>query len=321
MQGEEPGVTAVAATEASLVSLQSLFSNEHMVWIPVQAFLDKVTQRDSTVQSEESKEDDSQEINSSQKPIDLDDSHQESDHYDYHDTDEHDDHNSHHDAHHERDTPQDYGDHDDKPSTPAQHVQDRLNHPRNQDQNQDLNGDYYDHDDHNNSDDHGDPKDDDSYEYHGSHEGQKMWPGFTATVNPTLNSYREHAASTDSWSNDLTQQPFIDKDPATPVHESGAIMAEHPMHNLPGESRERDEMEEETEETVCTGENCPSPTSAGQSLKVAAITLCLVAIAVMVGVCCNRWQKKRSMSKTNGQNQSRPTEQIEMRDFRVFNSA
>ena len=586
----DPGVTAEAATEAPHISLLSLLSQKHMFWFPSEAFQDKVTQRDLTVQSEESKENESQEMNSSPKPIDPDDSHQESDHPDYRDTDDRDDHDGHRDAHHERDTPQDYGDHvtKPKPSTPAQHkIQDRLDHPRNQDRERDNHYDmgehdgdhsrtrytgqehddqsyedhedvtedrgdddqehlddsqehpdhddekdrdgdkhYYDQkesgrdhytntdeddyndgddqddlsddhddpsddhddpsddrddpsddhddpsddrddhddpsddhddlsddhddlsddrddhddqhhpdhdhddltdrtdendhddqDDHHDNDDHGDHKDEEhnSYEDHDSHEdvkdgdyhvifsitrdhhqnrtemgdggkattdntwldgypvvaaemenedsmvelsndedkdtgafgqaesykpvshtslpeepkssskkppleqegGQEMWPGFIATANPTLNSYREHAAPTHSWSNDLTRQSFINKDPAKPVHDSGAIMEEHTTYNLPGESGERGEMEGEIGETVCTGENCPPPASAGQSTKVAAIivVVCLVAIAVMVGVWCYRWQQQKSSvyeMNGEGQSQSRPTQQMEM---------
>ncbi|CAG10003.1 unnamed protein product, partial [Tetraodon nigroviridis] len=125
---QEPEVAADAATEAPV----SLLSQKHMFWFPSEAFRDEVTQRDSTVQSEESKEDESQERNSYQKPTHPDDSHQESDHYLHGDPDNHDD----PDSHRQRDSRQDYGDRDDqpKPDTPTQHqVQDRLDHPGNQD--------------------------------------------------------------------------------------------------------------------------------------------------------------------------------------------
>lgn len=637
MSEQEPGVTARPATEAPV----SLLSQKHMFWFPSEAFQDDITQRDSTIQSEESKENESQEINNYQRPIDPDDSHHESDRDVYHDTDDHDDHDSHHDSHHdghhERDSRQGYGDRDDqpKPSTPAQHeVPDRLDHPTNQDNSDDhyemgesvedqsrtrykgqenddqdetydeqksyeehedvtedrgdddqehlddslehpdhddnedhdgdedhsnhkeddrdhytntdddddhndddhddisddhndhddlrdhddddhddLSDDYRDHhddveqhhhddhddvrdddddddhddlrddhrdqddhddddhddlsdgyrdhdhhveqhhhddvsddhgdhddyedqhhqdndhddlidrtdendqDDHHNSDDHDDRKDNDhnSYEDHNSHEdvkdrdyhvifsitkdhhqnitemgdggkattdetwldgypvdatemgnensmverakdedkgtgafneveshkpvshttlpkeskssskepplqqggGQEMWPGFIPTANPTLNSYREHAAPTYSWISDPTQQSVINHDPAPPVHDSSAILEEHTMHNLPGESGERGEMEGEIGETVCTGENCPPPASGGQSSKVASIivVVCLVAIAVTVGVWCyRRQQQKSSVYEMNGKGQSqcRPTQQMEM---------
>lgn len=146
--------------------------------------------------------------------------------------------------------------------------------------------------------------------------GQKMWPGFIPTATPTLDSYREQAP-TYSWINDLTQQSSINRDPAPPGHDSNAVMEEHTRHNLPGESGDRSEMEGEMGETGCTGENCPPPASSGQSPKVAAIivVVCLVAIAVMVGVWCyRRQQQKSSVYEMNGkgQSQSRPAQQMEM---------
>lgn len=144
--------------------------------------------------------------------------------------------------------------------------------------------------------------------------GQKMWPGFIPTASPT--SDREQAP-TYSWINDLTQQSFVNRDPAPPGHDGDAVLEEHTMHNLPGESGERGEMEGEMGETGCMGENCPPPASDGQSPKVAAIivVVCLVAIAVMVGVWYyRRQQQKSSVYEMNGkgQSQSRPAQQMEM---------
>lgn len=146
-------------------------------------------------------------------------------------------------------------------------------------------------------------------------EGQEMWPGLIPTADPTLNSPRDHAAPTPSWTNDLTQQSFIN--PAPPVHDSDAVTEEHAMHNLPGESGERGEMEGEIGETTCAGENCPPPASAGQSSKVASIVVvvCLVAIAVTVGVWCYRRQQQKSSAyemNGKGQSQSGPAQQMEM---------
>lgn len=147
--------------------------------------------------------------------------------------------------------------------------------------------------------------------------GQAALPGFTPATTPTPDSQREQAVPTYSWIDDLTQQSFINHDPAPPGPDSDAAMEEHTTHNLPGESGERGEMEGEMGEAVCTGENCPPPASAGKSPKVAAIVVvvCLVAIAVMVGVWCYRRQKQKSSvyeMNGKGQSQSRPTQQMEM---------
>lgn len=147
--------------------------------------------------------------------------------------------------------------------------------------------------------------------------GQETWPGFIPTAKPTFISGREHAAPTFSWNDDLTQQSSVDRHPAPPVRDSDAVMEEHTMHSLPGESGERGEMEGEIGGTVCTGENCPPPASAGQRSKVASIivVVCLLAIAVMVGVWCyRRQQQKSSVYEMNGKEQgpSRPAQQMEM---------
>lgn len=144
--------------------------------------------------------------------------------------------------------------------------------------------------------------------------GQKLWPGFIPTTTPT--SDREQAP-TYSWINDLTQQSFANHDPAPLEHDGVTVMEDHTMHNLPGESGKRGEMEGEMGEMGCTGENCPPPASSGQSPKVAAIivVVCLVVIAVMVGVWCyRRQQQKSSVYEMNGkgQSQSRPAQQMEM---------
>ncbi|XP_056876543.1 sushi domain-containing protein 5 [Takifugu flavidus] len=144
--------------------------------------------------------------------------------------------------------------------------------------------------------------------------GQKLWPGFIPTTTPT--SDREQAP-TYSWINDLTQQSFVNHDPAPLGPDGVTVMEDHTMHNLPGESGERGEMGGKMGEMGCTGENCPPPASSGQSPKVAAIivVVCLVAIAVMVGVWCyRRQQQKSSVYEMNGkgQSQSRPAQQMEM---------
>uniref|UniRef100_A0A3Q3GSC0 Sushi domain containing 5 n=1 Tax=Labrus bergylta TaxID=56723 RepID=A0A3Q3GSC0_9LABR len=95
----------------------------------------------------------------------------------------------------------------------------------------------------------------------------------------------------------------------------------HTVHDLPGETGERDEMEGELGEVMCTGENCtaPPPSSSSRGPTVAAIiaVVCMVAAAVFVGVWCYRRQRqKSSMYEMNGkgqsQSQSRQGQQIEM---------
>lgn len=157
---------------------------------------------------------------------------------------------------------------------------------------------------------------------------EEMWPGFIPTGAPspersqpsdsdTLDYDTQQAAPTHSWLGDLTEHPFIDHNPAPPVHDGDILMEEHTMHNLPGDSGERGEMEGEMGETICTGENCPPPTSSSRGPKVAAIivVVCVIAIAVLVGVWCyRRQQQKSSVYEMNGkgQSQTRPSQQIEM---------
>lgn len=141
---------------------------------------------------------------------------------------------------------------------------------------------------------------------------EEMWPAFVPTAAPSpgrsqpsdspSDSYSQQPAPTRSWLGDLTEQPYMDQNPAPPAH------------NLPGE---RGEMEGEMGETICTGENCPPPTPPSQGPKVATIivVVCVIAIAVLVGVWCyRRQQQKSSMYEMNGKGQShsRPTQQIEM---------
>lgn len=141
---------------------------------------------------------------------------------------------------------------------------------------------------------------------------EEMWPGFIPTAAPSpgrsqpsdspSDSDSQQPAPTRSWLGHLTEQPYMDHNPAPPAH------------NLPGE---RGEMEGEMGETICTGENCPPLTPSSQGPKVATIivVVCVIAIAVLVGVWCyRRQQQKSSMYEMNGKGQShsRPGQQIEM---------
>ncbi|XP_044028153.1 sushi domain-containing protein 5 [Siniperca chuatsi] len=166
---------------------------------------------------------------------------------------------------------------------------------------------------------------------------EEMWPGFIPTAIPspdrsqpsdspsysdTLDYDTQQVAPTHSWLGDLTEHPFLHHDPAPPVHDGDILtkaMEEYPVHNLPGETGERGEMEGELGETICTGENCPPhpPSSSSRGPTVAAIivVLCAVAAAVIVGVWCyRRQQQKSSMYDMNGkgQSQTRLGQQIEM---------
>lgn len=141
---------------------------------------------------------------------------------------------------------------------------------------------------------------------------EEIWPGFIPTAAPSpgrsqpsdspSDSDFQQVAPTGSWFGDLTEQPYMDHNPAPPAH------------NLPNE---RGEMEGEMGETICTGENCPPPTPSSQGPKVATIivVVCVITIAVLVGVWCyRRQQQKSSMYEMNGKGQShsRPGQQIEM---------
>ncbi|KAF3707487.1 Sushi domain-containing protein 5 Precursor [Channa argus] len=161
-----------------------------------------------------------------------------------------------------------------------------------------------------------------------------LWPGLVPTAAPspdhseslsysdTLDYDTQQAAPTHSWLGDLTENPFLDHGPAPPVHEREiltGVMEEHTMHNLPGETGERGDMEVERGETTCTGDDCPPlpPSSSTQGPKVAAIivAVCAVATAVIIGVWCyRRQQQKSSVYEMNGkgQSQSRQAQQIEM---------
>ncbi|XP_070702973.1 sarcoplasmic reticulum histidine-rich calcium-binding protein [Pempheris klunzingeri] len=161
----------------------------------------------------------------------------------------------------------------------------------------------------------------------------EMWPGFIPTAAPsqpsgspslsdTLDYDTQQAAPTLSWLGDLTEHPYLDHDPAPPMHDGDiftGVVEEHTVLNLPGETGERGEIEGEMGEAICTGENCPPhpPSSSSRGPTVAAIivVMCIVAAAVIIGVWCyRRQQQKSSMYEMNGkgQSQTRQGQQIEM---------
>ncbi|XP_022603329.1 sushi domain-containing protein 5 [Seriola dumerili] len=166
---------------------------------------------------------------------------------------------------------------------------------------------------------------------------EEVWPGFISTAAPspdhlepsdspsysdTLDYNTQQADPTRSWQGDLTKHPFLDYSPAPPVHDGDiltGVMEEHTVHNLPGETGERAEIEGEIGETICTGDDCPPrpPSSSGHGPTVAAIivAVCVVAAAVIIGVWCyRRQQQKSSVYEMNGkgQSQTRQGQQIEM---------
>lgn len=148
---------------------------------------------------------------------------------------------------------------------------------------------------------------------------EEMWAGFI----PTDDSSQEHsqpsdsdtqAAPTQSWLDALTEHPLVDHNPAPPVHDRGSQVVEHTVHNLPGESGQR---EGEIGEAICTGKGCPPATPSSKGPKVATIivVVCLIVIAVLLGVWCyRRQQQKSSVYEMNGkgQSQARPNQQMEM---------
>uniref|UniRef100_A0A3B4XAN3 Sushi domain containing 5 n=1 Tax=Seriola lalandi dorsalis TaxID=1841481 RepID=A0A3B4XAN3_SERLL len=166
---------------------------------------------------------------------------------------------------------------------------------------------------------------------------EEVWPGFISTAAPspdhlepsdspsysdTLDYNTQQADPTRSWQGDLTKHPFLDYSPAPPVHDGDiltGVMEEHTVHNLPGETGERAEIEGEIGETICTGDDCPPrpPSSSGHGPTVAAIivAVCVVAAAIIIGVWCyRRQQQKSSVYEMNGkgQSQTRQGQQIEM---------
>ncbi|XP_074468488.1 uncharacterized protein susd5 [Sebastes fasciatus] len=157
---------------------------------------------------------------------------------------------------------------------------------------------------------------------------EEMRPGFIPTAAPsdspsysdTLDYDTQQAAPTQSWQGDLTEHPFLDHGPVPPMHDGdNSVMEEHTVHDLPGETGERGDMEGEMGEATCTGEDCPPhpPSSSSRGPTVAAIivAVCAVATAVIVGVWCyRRQQQKSSVYEMNGkgQSQTRQGQQIEM---------
>ncbi|XP_061682092.1 sushi domain-containing protein 5 [Syngnathoides biaculeatus] len=114
----------------------------------------------------------------------------------------------------------------------------------------------------------------------------------------------QQAVPTHSWLLDLTQHPF--PDPAQDGDRLDGVTGERTLHNLPGETGERGEVEGEMGGTLCDGENCPPPGPSRRGPTVAAIiaAVCVVAAAVMATVWCyRRRQQKSSVYDINGKGQ------------------
>ncbi|XP_071356030.1 sushi domain-containing protein 5 isoform X2 [Trachinotus anak] len=166
---------------------------------------------------------------------------------------------------------------------------------------------------------------------------EEVWPGFIPTAAPSPDHFvpsdspsysdtsdydTQQAAPTHSWQSDLTEHPPLKFGPVPPGHDSdilSGVMEEHTVHNLPSETGERAEVEGEMGETICTGDDCPPrpPSSSSQGPTVAAIivAVCVIAVAVIIGVWCyRRQQQKSSVYEMNGkgQSQTRQGQQIEM---------
>ncbi|KAI3358552.1 hypothetical protein L3Q82_014972, partial [Scortum barcoo] len=147
-------------------------------------------------------------------------------------------------------------------------------------------------------------------------------PSDSPSYSDTLDYDTQQVSPTQSYMGDITEDPFLNHDPAPPVLDGvilTRVIEEHTVHNLPGETGERGEMEGEMGEAMCTGEDCPPhpPSSSSRGPVVAAIivVVCALATAVIVGVWCyRRQQQKSSMYKMNGKGQSqiRQGQQIEM---------
>ncbi|XP_061520287.1 sarcoplasmic reticulum histidine-rich calcium-binding protein [Phycodurus eques] len=115
----------------------------------------------------------------------------------------------------------------------------------------------------------------------------------------------QQVVPTHSWLLDLTRHPFLD--PAQDSDDLDGVTGERALHNLPGETGERGEVEGETGGAVCVGENCPPPGPSRRGPTVAAIiaAVCVVAAAVTATVWCyRRRQQKSSVYDINGKGQS-----------------
>ncbi|XP_051926879.1 midasin [Hippocampus zosterae] len=127
----------------------------------------------------------------------------------------------------------------------------------------------------------------------------------SSSSSDTMEYDTQQVVPTNSRLLDLTQNPFLD-----PTQDSDTLdesTGERTLHNLPGETGERGEVEGEMGETVCIGENCPPPNPSRQGPTVAAIiaAVCVVVAAVILTVWCYRWrQQKNSGYNMNGKGQS-----------------
>ncbi|XP_077362562.1 uncharacterized protein susd5 isoform X1 [Festucalex cinctus] len=131
---------------------------------------------------------------------------------------------------------------------------------------------------------------------------QDTTPDNPASSSDTLEYNTQQMVPTHSWLLDLTQHPFPD-----PAQDSNNLDGEHTLHNLPGETGERGDVEGEKGEAVCIGENCPPPSTSRRGPTVAAIiaAVCVVVAAIILTVWCyRRRQQKSSAYNMNGKGQS-----------------
>ncbi|XP_077405283.1 uncharacterized protein susd5 [Vanacampus margaritifer] len=124
----------------------------------------------------------------------------------------------------------------------------------------------------------------------------------SSSSSDTLEYDTQQVVPTHSWLLDLTQHPFVD-----PARDSDGLDGERTLHNLPGETGERGEVEGEKGEAICVGEKCPPPGPSRRGPIVAAIiaAVCVVIAAIILTVWCyRRRQQKSSAYNMNGKGQS-----------------
>lgn len=215
------GTTDVAAaTEAPV----SVLSQKHMFWFPSEAFQEEghsvspnpvtqITERPPGIQSEESKENGSQEMHHHQNPIDSDDHEHGSDHYDDHEADDVDDHDDNHHDDHDDTTEGDEEGHDDHLKHYI-HTQrddlDRWDHHRNQD-------------DHDNHYDMGEHEDDRGYIHYGNRGNDDQDDPYDEEE-----SYENHEDVTEDQ--DDNDQEHIDGAKEPPDHDDHVDSEEHYGH-------------------------------------------------------------------------------------------
>lgn len=228
---EEEQETQVRADVTSTTDAPvSVLSQKHLFWFPSDTFQEQVrpastevisqaTQRASGIQSEESKENESQEVYHHQSPIDADDDdHDHEDHDDHHDLDDHDndDHDDHDDPDsHQEEVPQR---HQVKHYIPAHDLVEQGRHE--------------DHDDH-----------DDHYDM-GEHEEERGRAQYGSQEFDDNNAYDEHESYEDhedvADDHDDGHPDESQENPDKDDHDDHGDSQEHFHHNDHNNSREHD---------------------------------------------------------------------------------